>query len=323
MATTKNAVTIQSNIHNSDYSSSLTNYALFLGGTNVTHDALLQYDPLKTGYSRLFMVRNPIWVDEYFQENGSNAFKKFKHILEYGNTAVQGLGDITVNTNSIQGGYTGKSFEVPSVASDDTNQFSVQVYEFSGSPIREVLHTWINGTTDILTGLTHYNGLVNKDATEYSSKGTKLHANQSNQSAEFIYVVTDCTGLQVEYCCLFANCFPKGINLDAFNSTAGEHELVQTTIEFTCTKYESPQINAVGKALLEKYRILANSMNFNSGISSAEIRTNANIPGSYYEIETGKLKYETGPVSASTSQAELNKPKQADFWDTNPPASNT
>ena len=310
------AVTIQSNIHNSDYSDNLTNYALFLGGTNVTHDALLQYDPLKTGYSRLFMVRKPIWLAEYFAREESKAFTKFKHILEYGNTAVQGLGDITVNTNPIQGGYTGKSFEIPSVATDDTNQFSVQVYEFSGSPIREVIHTWINGTTDILTGLTHYNGLVGKDTTKQVNN-VKLYANQSNQTAEFIYVVTDCTCLQVEYCCMFANCFPKGINLDAFNSTAGEHELVQTTIEFTCTKYESPQINSVGKALINKYRILANSMNFNSGISASEITNKAT--GSYYNMKTAKLTYDNnGP-----SQQDLNSPEAPSTWNTYPKSSNS
>ena len=301
------AVTIQSNIHDSRSSNSVTDYALFLGGTNVTHDVLAQYDPLKTGYARLFMIRNPTWVESYFG-GSDNKFKKFKHILEYGNTSVQGLGDITVNMNPIQGGYTGKSFEIPSVATDDTNQFSVQVYEFSGSPIREVIHTWINGSVDILTGLTHYNGNV-----KTSSSDTKgIEAKQSNQTAEFIYVITDCTGMQVEYCCMFANCFPKGINLDAFNYTSGEHDLVQTTIEFSCTKYESPQINAVGKALLDKYRILANSLNFHSGfkVHGSDDGSIGKLTGSYYNVENGKIvSGDNGPT-----QKTLNTPEPASYW---------
>jgi hypothetical protein len=308
------AVTIQSNIHNSDGNNSVTNYALFLGGTNVTHDVLTQYDPLKTGYARLFMIRKPTWVNRYLGDK----FDKFKHILEYGNTSIQGLGDITVNMNQITGGYTGKSFEIPSVAQDDMNQFSVQVYEFSGSPIREVLHTWINGTTDILTGLTHYNGLVGAD------DDNGVPASQANQTAEFIYVVTDCTGMNPEYVCMFANCFPRGINLDPFNYTSGEHELVQTTIEFSCTKYESPQINAVGAALLKKYRILANSMNFHSGVyvtapaGSTDKESVNTGDGTYYDVTNGEIvKGGSNGEWGTPSQVQLNTPQPETTWTTN------
>ena len=258
--------TIQSNIRNADSHASIMNYALFMGGTNVTHDVLEQYDPLKTGYNRIFMVRKPTWVDHYFSlgANGNdyNKFDMFKHILEYGCTQINGLQDISVETNTIQGGYVGKSFEIPSFAQDNTNSLSIQVYEFTGSPIREVLHTWINGTTDLLTGLTTYNGELG----ETTSNNVTLESNQANQTCEFIYVATDCTGQQIEYACMFANCFPKGINLDAFNYASGTHELVETTIEFSATKYESIQINLLAQKLLDRYKLLANSLNFYSGI---------------------------------------------------------
>lgn len=267
--------TIQSGIkhHTQD---SLTNYALFMGGTNVTHDVLQNYDPLKTGYGRLFMVRKPVFLID--QTYGiPSQFNKFKHIIEYGNTSVQGINDVSVNFNQIQGGYVGKSFEIPSVASDDTNSFTVNCYEFSGSPIREVIHTWINGTTDLLTGLSHYNGNVN------------LPKLQANQTAEFIYVSTDNTGRNIEYACLFANCFPRGIKNDQFNYTAGEHNLVEYNIEFTCTKYESLHINKVAKQLIDRYRLLANSLNFNSGITESELKY-GNSYGRTYDVETGRMK---------------------------------
>lgn len=38
----------------------------------------------------------------------------------------------------------------------------------------------------------------------------ELAYSQSNHTAKFIYVVTDRTGLKVEYACMFANCMPKG-----------------------------------------------------------------------------------------------------------------
>lgn len=282
--------TIQSNIRNADSHASIMNYALFMGGTNVTHDVLEQYDPLKTGYNRIFMVRKPTWVDNYFSlstnGNSYNKFDMFKHILEYGCTQIGGLQDISVETNTIQGGYVGKSFEIPSFAQDNTNSLSIQVYEFTGSPIREVLHTWINGTTDLLTGLTTYNGRLGQTV-----NGAALESNQANQTCEFIYVATDCTGQQIEYACMFANCFPKGINLDAFNYESGTHNLVETTIEFSATKYESIQINLLAQKLLDRYKLLANSLNFYSGID-----TNALGDGEYglreafgYNVKTGTL----------------------------------
>ena len=38
----------------------------------------------------------------------------------------------------------------------------------------------------------------------------ELAYSQSNHTAKFIYVVTDRTGMKVEYACMFANCMPKG-----------------------------------------------------------------------------------------------------------------
>ena len=274
--------TIQSNIKSSSSTDSITDYALFMGGTNVTHDVLYNYDPLKTGYGRLFMIRKLVLLEQVIP----NKLKKFKHILEYGNTAVSGINDIQVQFNQISGGYTGKSFEIPSFASDDTNAFQVRVYEFSGSPVREVLHTWINGTTDLLTGLSTYYGI-----------DERIGRLQANQTAEFIYVATDNTGKNVEYACMFANCFPNNINMDAFNYTAGEHNLVETTIEFTCTKYDSIQINEIAQALINKYRLLANSLNFYSGIDVNKIESQMDRGAFGYDVATGKMSDAKANVS--------------------------
>ena len=277
--------------------SNIQNYSLFLGGTNVTHDVLQAYDPLRTGFARIFMVRKPVWVDKYY--DGSDDFNTFKHILEYGNTAISGLSDIQVETQTLQGGYTNKGFDIPTSVTDGTNRLTITVYEFSGSPVRSVLHTWINGTIDLMGGLSHYNGMdVDKIA--------------ANQTAEFIYVLTDNTGLNVEYACLFANCFPLNINLDVFNYTSGQHEIVSTPIEFTTTKYESVQINQVARALLAKYRVLGNSLNLHSGYKvTGNVSNNnlsvVNVNGTSDESKNAKINngvmthYNDGASDASTA----------------------
>ena len=273
MATT-DALTIQSNIKTAS-NTDITQYALFMGGTNVTNDVLACYDPLKTGYARLFMVKKPVFLEKTIPEK----LKKFKHILEYGNTSVQGIGDVSVEFKSIEGGYVGKSFEIPTNVNDGTTQVTVTVYEFSGSPVREVVHSWINGCVDLLTGLAHYNGA-----------DSELPRIQANQTAEFIYVVTDNTGEKIEYACLLANCFPRNINTDVFNYSSGEHNLVDTGIEFTCTKYESIQINKVAAALLNKYKILTNSLNFYSGYDDTTTNFDGVESGFAYNVKTGKLE---------------------------------
>ena len=54
---------LQSNIKNS--SRDLTRYSLFLGGLNVKARALEQYDPLKTGYTRLFVVQSLLQMQSF------------------------------------------------------------------------------------------------------------------------------------------------------------------------------------------------------------------------------------------------------------------
>lgn len=280
--------TIQSGIkhHTND---DLTKYALFMGGLNVTHDVLVNYDPLKTGYGRLFMIRRPIFLNNTIPSK----LKKFKHILEYGNTSITGINDVTVEFQTVTGGYVGKSFEIPTHATDSTNSFTVRCYEFSGSPIREVIHSWINGSTDLLTGLSHYNG-------------DSLAKLQSNQTAEFIYIATDNTGESVEYSCLLANCFPRNIKNDHFNYTSGEHNLVEYDIEFSCTKYESLQINKVATSLLKKYKLLANSLNFYSGVNSNDSTTLG--AGVGYDVKTGTM---TESLAGKSTNAPLTSSELA------------
>jgi hypothetical protein len=266
----------------------IRDYALFLGGPNATHDALEQYDPLRTGYARLFMVRKPVFL----QDNIPDKLAAFKHIVEYGNTSIQGIIDISMQFESMTGGYVGKPIEVPMASQDGMNTFTVTCYEFSGSPIRQVIETWINGTSDTLSGLQHYNG-------------SNVPHLMANETAEFIYIATDQTGRNIEYACLLAGCFPETINLDAFQYTSGQHNLVTYDIVFHCIRYNSIQINALAQALLDHNQVLTNSLNFYSGIPSSAVTSEQNakdisidVNGRMYDVRTGKLKTYDGTTDA-------------------------
>lgn len=268
--------TIQTNIHTHDFDD-LTKYSLMMGGLNVTNASLQQYDPLKTGFGRLFMIRTPKFLTTMLPTKT----KKFKHILEYANTAVGGFNDIQWDMAQIQGGYVGKQFDVGMVAKDDMSAFTVSVYEFSGSPVREYITTWISGCSDLMTGLSHYHGV-------------DLPIHQANHSSEFIYVATDQTGVRIEYACMLANCMPKNIKLDQFNYESGSHDLVKYDIEFTCVRYESPQINEVAKALLNKYNVLMNYLDFQSGFTTDDV---SKLPDNELKDVTEEFAWSEGEVT--------------------------
>lgn len=233
-------------------SNDIFDYALFLGGVNATRNSLQQYDPLRTGYNRIFFVQMPRFMEKMFEDETD----RFRHILEYGFTKINGIGNVSLETEALTGGYVGNQFEMPTVSKDETTAITIGVYEFAGSPVREYLDLWISGIADPYTGLGHYHGAL--------EQFPDMTYSQHNHVAEAIYVATDPTGKSnsIEYACLLSNMFPKGVRKDHFEYESGTHQLVQTDIEFTCTKYESPQINDVAKKLIERSSIMRNYMNF-------------------------------------------------------------
>lgn len=253
----KDVNTLQTNIKSN--TKDMTKYSLFLGGLNVKSAALEAYDPLKTGYARIFFLRMPRFMETILP----NKTIKFRHLMEYGFIGVDGIGNTTLDFEQISGGYSGRQFDVASVAKDETQSITLKTYEFSGSPVREYTDMWISGISDPQSGIGHYHGAMDKDPT--------IRYAAVNHTAEAIYVVTDPTGRStgIEYCCLLTNMMPKVVKKDHFNYESGTHAIVQTDVEFTTTKYESTQINTIGAALIKKYSVLRDYLNFDSDYTTA------------------------------------------------------
>lgn len=251
-------LTLQSNIKQP--AQDVTKYSFFLGGLNTKKDALANYSPLRTGYARIFMTRMPVFMKEVFPDKTKN----FKHLLEYANVGIDGIQNLNLEFESMTGGYTARSFETASVSKDETQEITVKLYESTGSPVREYTDLWINGITDHITGFGHYHGALDM--------GLGITYNQANHTAEAIYVVTDPTGRSdaIEYACLLTNMMPKSVKKDHFNYEPGSHPVVQVDVQFTCTKYESPDINILAQKLLNKYQVLDNYLGLKSGYGNAQ-----------------------------------------------------
>lgn len=252
--------TLQDNIRKCN--TEITNCAYWLGGTNTKNDALAQYDLLRTGYGRIFLLRMPAFVEFLLPDET----RKFKHMLEFGNVGISGIQGYTTDFQSITAGYVGNQVEIPVNVKDDTTSVTIKVYETQGSLIRTYIDFWLTGTVDPYTGLSHYHG-----ARDVEANSSSYVLSQANHTMEALYVATDPTGEEPEYVCLLTNMFPRSSDHSHFEYEPGSHDLVQLSLEFTTTKYMSSQINYIGSVALKKFAILKNYLNMYSGYSASKI----------------------------------------------------
>jgi hypothetical protein len=269
----------------------LTKYSLFVGGVNATHHALQNYSPMLNGFGRLFMVRPPKAIlkmfagsDKYLYSS-ENLFIQFKHMLEYMNRQVTGFQEKKIEAagTPINGGFAGRQFNVPTVTKESTNEITIGLYEMVGAPIMTVVDGWMNAIGDENSGLATYGGWISggKDSTGKEKRLYKrtnepdteaVYAfNEANHTAEFIYVMHDRSGAQVERAVLLADCYPTAIQQSPVLDMAanGVHDTVTYELSFNCVVFRSPIITAIANDLLKQYRIVSNSLNFNPELGDA------------------------------------------------------
>ena len=70
---------------------------------------------------------------------------------------------------------------------------------------------------------------------------------------------------------MLSNMMPKTVAKQHFEYEPGTHNAVQLDLEFTATRYESPQINEISRALLDKYKLLRDYLNFTSGYTTSNV----------------------------------------------------
>lgn len=289
----------------------MTKYSMFVGGTNATHHALRNYSPMLNGFGRLFMVRPPKAILKMFAGNDAYLYSKdslfiqFKHMLEYMNRSVAGFTEKQLQNAStpIQGGFAGRMFNTPTVTQETTNEITIGLYEMVGAPVYTVIDGWMNAIGDENSGLATYGGWIS-GGTDANGLEKRLYRraneddagipfNEANHTAEFIYVMHDRSGSQVERAVMLADCYPKGINQGAIldMQQGGTHDNVTYDVTFNCVVYRSPIITAIANDLLKQYRIVSNSLNFNPELGDA-----------VYGVDNAKLfQRSLGPVPVDSA----------------------
>ena len=289
----------------------LTDYSLFVGGINASNNALKHYTPLVTGFNRLFVVRPPMFVIDYFKDYGAGSswyspeslWIQAKHILEYAFLSVTGFQDSTIAIDQLTGGYAGRTLNIPTGRENHTTSITVTVPEFSGSPMRQVFRdVWMNGIIDEISGATTYQGKVAVDQYNnpaYLAKGETVGSagvpgigfpvNEAYHSAEIIYVQTDRSLMNVENALMCAHVYPTNFTYSSGVDYAGNggHELANAQITFNVVVYRSNPVTAIADKLLKHYFISCNSMNMNPELGSI-----FNDDGTINSERLGKVPYE-------------------------------
>ena len=241
------------------------------------------------GFGRLFMVRPPRAILKMFAGSDANLYSsdnqfiQFKHMLEYMNRSVTGFQEKKIENAAtpIQGGFAGRMFNTPTVTKETTQTITIGLYELVGAPVYTVIDGWINAIGDENSGLATYGGWIS-GGKDFNGLEKRLYRraneaeegipfNEANHTAEFIYVMHDRSGAQVERAVMLADCYPEGINQGAILDMAqgGTHDNVTYDVTFNCVIYRSPIINAIANDLLKQYRIVSNSLNFNPELGDA------------------------------------------------------
>ena len=244
----------------------------FIGGIDVTQQNLDQMTPYIPGISRLFFHTTPLFMQEGFKDLTDN----FKSHIETGYKSVSGIEGLQADFVQISGGFAEQSFENISKITDGSNAISVTLYEQTGSPVREFIETWLTGVRDPRSGIAHYHGLVKKpDGTgsvEYAEK---------NHTGEFIFYDLDPTAHYLEYACMWAHCFPKGIDKQHLNYQSGSRDVVELSLEFSGTKYESRYINDIAIYYLTQEQLDFNYLNFNPNLDGVYKNATGNAATNY------------------------------------------
>lgn len=294
------AITLQTGIR--EFTGNLSEYSGMRGGLVPDMHTLKSLNPLTTNRVICVMFRGPFFMMHYFKTgnatdnnayNPANEFGQYKKIIEYYNTGITpGIGDGSLASSPLQGGFAGRSLNFPTVQNANNNQsLQFQVPEMDGRPVANFHNMWIDGIADPITGLTTYHGLVG--TTVKSSSGSwitqrifsssttgntdnlgefALEPSPAWEIAEFMLILLDRSGAKVEAATMALGCVPTakvGLNEAFTHNATGQSQIQQLNLNFSCQYIQSAYVNDIAARYLAQFATFGNSLNLNPGAGDA------------------------------------------------------
>lgn len=220
-----------------------TNSKIFRGIQRLDGSHIKDVNFFKTGYGRFFFLTMPKFIEHLLPEKT----EAYRNYVERGFKSFDGIQDTNMEFLDHEGGIAANKIQIAGAAKEEFDGFNIKVYEQFGSILREYHDYWINGISDSKSGWSTYHGLVAKDPETW-------YYAPENHTATAIYIVTDPTGLTVEYSAYLTNIIPKAVKKDHLNYNSGEHNNVEMDLAFSAHKEEGPDVNAKAKKILDRLK---------------------------------------------------------------------
>ena len=199
-------------------------FTLMRGVTDFSN--LAQYDLYETGYSFLINLSIPKFLKN--AKSLSDEYKKlinnYCHIIEYDFRGMSGIDDITSDTGALTNGINELNI-ITRVNEQGGGQFSMNYFERAGSTITKVHELFLRGIKDPRTQFKRYNGQIKgpRGAAGSTNGGNNtLNASYANEVFNYMLIVTDNTGFNVEKSYIIASAQPTSANTSIYQVERGQ-----------------------------------------------------------------------------------------------------
>ena len=199
-------------------------FTLMRGVTDFSN--LAQYDLYETGYSFLINLSIPKFLKN--AKTLSDEYKKlinnYCHIIEYDFRGMSGIDDITSDTGALTNGINELNI-ITRVNEQGGGQFSMNYFERAGSTITKVHELFLRGIKDPRTQFKRYNGQIKgpRGAAGSNNGGNNtLNASYANEVFNYMLIVTDNTGFNVEKSYIIASAQPTSANTSIYQVERGQ-----------------------------------------------------------------------------------------------------
>ena len=242
----------------------LTKYTLLRGVPDFSNTE--QFALYEGGYSIFVLCSIPKFMEELKTRNEdyANLVDNFCHILEYEFKGMDGLEDITGETQELTNNISNLAI-ITKVNKQSASTFSLRYQEKAGAILAKFTELYLTGIKDPRTQVKTYHGLI---------KDGVLEGGFENEVFSFMNIVTDNTMTKIEKAVYVVSAQINKAPQDLFNVEKGDIGFKEVSIEFNGYPLTGIDVTAKAREFLDEINAATeyDSERFKySGLSTVEM----------------------------------------------------
>lgn len=245
-------------------------YTLMKGVTDFGN--LAMYDLYESGYNGLYVISRPRYMELLAERDPmvKQLLDNYCHILEYEFRGLDGLGDVTGETQEISNGNKGFNI-ITKITSDNGVEINMKFLEKSGAVITRFNELFLKGIKDEHTEARTYYGLIEQGI---------LEPGYENEVFTLLYYNTDSTYRKLERATLLLNVQPTKAETSIYVGDKFDINFKEISVPFNCFPVVGDEVNRRTMELLNfslsdaagPKKLILNSDNFKfTGIDKINI----------------------------------------------------